>query len=152
MMKKLSSLLSVSLLGVFLTSCMSEQWQPPDKIYYPITSISIYPTNNSKVSMVKNLGKELPIRTIESQLPPQNASYCIFEHMQNFLGIPSSFIEKINMADQSQLILLKNPYSNSQGVYFIVKLQGNHRSEVSLFKNKLPFLSHRWHQLMDRCL
>ncbi|PZU05522.1 MAG: hypothetical protein DI619_00175 [Francisella sp.] len=149
-MKKLNSLLPVFLLGFFLGSCKSEQWQP-DKIY-PITSVSIYPSSNNKVSMVKNLGKELPIRTIVSRLQPQNTSYCIIEHMQSFLGIPYSFIEKINMADHSQLILLKNPYSNSQGVYFIVKLKGNHRSEVSMFKNKLPFLSHRWHQLMDLCL
>lgn len=151
-MKKLSSLLSVFLVGVFLVSCKSERQPISDKIYYPITSVSIYPSSNNKVSIVKNLGKELPIRTIVSQLQPQNTSRCIIEHMQSFLGIPSSFIEKINMADQSQLILLKNPYSNSQGVYFIVKLKDNYHSEVSLFKNKLPFLSHRWHQLMDQCL
>jgi lipoprotein len=147
-MKKTSSLLSAFLMGIFLVSCTSEQWQP----IYPITSVPIYPSSNNKANTVKNLGKELPIRTIVSQLQPQNTSHCIIERMQSFLGIPSSFIEKINMADQSQLILLKNPYSNSQGVYFIVKLKDHYRSEVSLFKNKLPFLSHRWHQLMDQCL
>lgn len=100
---------------------------------------------------MRSPSSELPDRSTVSRLSPYNVGQCIKENMLKYLGIPDDFVEEVELTDHSKLILLRNPYTKAEGVYFRIKKELTGQVNLALYKNHLSFVSNRWYELLDIC-
>ncbi|MBN3859056.1 hypothetical protein GKC56_00590 [Neisseriaceae bacterium PsAf] len=135
--------LLLPLIGLTLSACQTPQ--------------SHSTTNkNAKPKITKTVptrvpSNETPLKTIPSKFNAATAQNCIKNNMLTYLGIPPQFVGEIELTDHSNIVILQNPYSNSEGVYVRIIKNSPTNSTLELYKNGIQFVSKRWYQLLDVC-
>ncbi|QRN40791.1 MAG: hypothetical protein GKC53_01250 [Neisseriaceae bacterium] len=131
------------LIGLILSACQTPR------------SRSI-PNKSSKPKVTKTIStrvpsNEAPLKIIPSKFNARIAQNCIKNNMLTYLGIPPQFIEEVELTDYSNIVILRNPYSNSEGMYVRIVKVGSTNSVLELYRNGIQFVSKLWYQLLDVC-
>lgn len=132
--------LLVSLLGFILSACRTHQTNIPPQEIQPIA-----------IAALRAFSDEKPLKIITSKLDETTAKNCIHKNIVDHLGVPSHLVKEIELIDHSNIVMLYNPYSHSEGIYIRIAKTSSSNSTLELYKNNIHFVSKHWHKLLDIC-
>lgn len=143
-MKKFSLFLLLMPIMVFLSSC---QTTDSDRIGDTINKKKSSTFSRVPVRPVSN---DMPLKVVHSNLNTYEARECVKGKMLG-LGIPPDFILEAPLTDSSKIIVLHNPYTNSEGMYVRIKENSKNKSVIELYDNQIKYISKSWYTLLNKC-